>query len=89
MMSIIQPFRKDLLDRFKYRFPGNAIGCVLFFGLCAVLPESFYGCIGMLGGVGVGFSATYLWQTVFNSFGACHGYGNVRHDRVHGAEAGK
>ena len=70
MMSIIQPFRKDLLDRFKYRFPGNAIGCVLFFGLCAVLPESFYGCIGMLGGVGVGFSATYLWQTVFNSFGA-------------------
>lgn len=70
MMSIIQPFRRDLLNRFKYRFPGNLIGCVLFFGLCAVIPESFYGYIGMLGGIGVGFSATYLWQTVFNSFGA-------------------
>ena len=35
-----------------------------------MFPESFYGFIGILGGIGVGFSATYLWQTVFNSFGA-------------------
>ena len=70
MMSVMQPFRKDLINRCKHRFPGNIIGCALFFGLCAVFPESFYGFIGILGGIGVGFSATYLWQTVFNSFGA-------------------
>ena len=35
-----------------------------------MLPESCYGYIGMIGGIGVGLSATYGWQAVFNSFGA-------------------
>ena len=26
--------------------------------------------IGMIGGIGVGYSAGYAWQTVFNTFGA-------------------
>ena len=26
--------------------------------------------IGIIGGICVGFSATYRWQTIFNSFGA-------------------
>ena len=27
-------------------------------------------CIGIIGGIGVGYSAGYAWQTVFNTFGA-------------------
>ena len=70
MMSVIQPFREDLLERSNPRFVGNVVGCGIFFVLCAVMPESSYGMMGILGGIGVGLSATYLWQTVFNSFGA-------------------
>ena len=29
-----------------------------------------YPYIGMIGGIGVGYSASYPWQTVFNTFGA-------------------
>ena len=54
----------------KFRAPGNILGAVLFLVLYTVLPESAYGCIGMIGGIGVGLSASYGWQTVFNSFGA-------------------
>lgn len=35
-----------------------------------VLPKSMYPYIGMIGGIGVGYSAGYSWQTVFNTFGA-------------------
>ena len=35
-----------------------------------VLPKSMYAYIGMIGGIGVGYSASYRWQTVFNTFGA-------------------
>ena len=35
-----------------------------------VLPESMYPYIGMIGGIGVGYSAGYAWQTAFNTFGA-------------------
>ena len=38
--------------------------------LYLVLPESMYPYIGMIGGIGVGYSAGYAWQTVFNTFGA-------------------
>ena len=33
-------------------------------------PESMYPYIGMIGGIGVGYSAGYAWQTAFNTFGA-------------------
>ena len=33
-------------------------------------PSSIYAYIGILGGIGVGFSAQYGWQAVFNTFGA-------------------
>lgn len=69
-MSVLLPFRNDLVYRVKYRAPGNILGAVLFLILYTVLPESAYGCIGMIGGIGVGLSASYGWQTVFNSFGA-------------------
>ena len=35
-----------------------------------MLPSGFYPYIGMIGGLGVGYSASYEWQTVFNTFGA-------------------
>ena len=48
----------------------NIVGCLLFIVLYLVLPESMYPYIGMIGGIGVGYSAGYPWQTVFNTFGA-------------------
>ena len=38
--------------------------------LYVVLPKSMYPYIGIIGGIGVGYSAGYAWQTVFNTFGA-------------------
>lgn len=70
VMSIMQPFQKDLMERVKYRAPGNILGGLLFLILYYVLPVRYRSYIGMIGGIGVGFSATYGWQTVFNSFGA-------------------
>ena len=46
------------------------VGCMIFLILYHVLPESMYPYIGMIGGIGVGYSAGYAWQTVFNTFGA-------------------
>lgn len=69
-MSVLMPSRKDLTYRAKYRTPGNILGAALFLILYIALPESCYGYIGMIGGIGVGLSATYGWQAVFNSFGA-------------------
>ena len=48
----------------------NIVGCLLFAGLYLLLPQSFYPYIGMIGGIGVGYSAGYAWQTAFNTFGA-------------------
>ena len=44
--------------------------CLLFVVLYLVLPKSMYPYIGMIGGIGVGYSAGYAWQTAFNTFGA-------------------
>ena len=46
------------------------VGCALFIVLYLVLPESMYSMIGIIGGIGVGYSAGYKWQTAFNTFGA-------------------
>lgn len=70
-MSVIHPsdaVRKK--SHMFFRFFGNVLGCVGFFILIKILPESMYGMIGIIGGICVGFSATYGWQTIFNSFGA-------------------
>ena len=52
------------------RWQFNIVGCVFFIVLYLILPESMYPYIGMIGGIGVGYSAGYAWQTVFNTFGA-------------------
>ncbi len=69
-MSVCLPFHKDSVERAKRRGPFNIVGCMIFLVLYHVLPESMYPYIGMIGGIGVGYSAGYAWQTVFNTFGA-------------------
>lgn len=36
------------------------------------LPDHIFQWIGLIGGIGVGYSAGYAWQTVFNTFGALY-----------------
>ena len=65
-MSVLVPFHADMKGRIKGRIPGNILGGLTFIVLYLVLPESMYSLIGILGGIGVGLSATYGWQAVFN-----------------------
>ena len=69
-MSVCLPFTKDCKQRAVPRGLYNIIGCAVFLVLYLLLPENMYPYIGMIGGIGVGYSASYPWQTVFNTFGA-------------------
>ena len=69
-MSVCLPFTDDCVARSGKRWQFNIVGCVLFIALYLILPESMYPYIGMIGGIGVGYSAGYAWQTAFNTFGA-------------------
>lgn len=69
-MSVCLPFTEDCVARSGKRWQFNSVGCVFFIVLYLILPESMYPYIGMIGGIGVGYSAGYAWQTVFNTFGA-------------------
>lgn len=69
-MSVCLPFSHDLVERAKLRAPYNILGSLIFMVLYIVLPKSMYPYIGIIGGIGVGYSAGYAWQTVFNTFGA-------------------
>ena len=69
-MSAILPFMEDMQYRVKKRIVGNIAGVLCFTALYFLLPSSIYAYIGILGGIGVGFSAKYGWQAVFNTFGA-------------------
>lgn len=69
-MSLLHPFREDLVYRAKRRAPFNIVGGLVFLALYTCLPSSMLPFIGLIGGIGVGFSASYSWQTIFNTFGA-------------------
>ncbi|WP_373600293.1 FUSC family protein [Paraclostridium bifermentans] len=69
-MSIIQPTQNRLEFRCKTRPKYLILGCLMFGLFYVILPTSLKGNIGILGGLLVGLSATYEWQTVFNCFGA-------------------
>lgn len=69
-MSVLLPFQSDMKQRIKGRIPGNIAGGTLFFVIYNLLPDALIPYIGVIGGIGVGFSATYGWQAVFNSLGA-------------------
>lgn len=70
VMSVMVPFEQDLKKRTKGRIPGNLFGGILFVVLYVILPPSFLSYAGIIGGIGVGLSASYGWQSVFNSLGA-------------------
>lgn len=69
-MSVCVPFSHDIRDRAKLRAPFNIVGSLIFLVMYTFLPEWMYPYIGIIGGIGVGYSAGYAWQTVFNTFGA-------------------
>lgn len=69
-MSILQPTPAKLEFRYKARQVYVVLGCIIFSIVYLVLPEEFRGYVGIIGGLMVGVSATYEWQTVFNCFGA-------------------
>ena len=68
-MSIIQPNKELVEFRFKNRILFTILGCLLYFIIYSFIPDGFKSLLGMLGGIMVGFSATYQWQVIFNSFG--------------------
>lgn len=69
-MSIMAPLVNDCAYREKRRAPFNIIGCALFIVLYHVLPAELLPFMGILGGIGVGFSASYSFQNIFNALGA-------------------
>lgn len=69
-MSVMLPFAEDMKYRVKRRAPFNILGCTIFLLLYLFLPKSMYVFIGLIGGIGVGYSAGYSWQTMFNTFGS-------------------
>ena len=69
-MSAILPAMDDMRYRVRWRIIGNIAGVCCFLALYFLLPSSIYAYIGVIGGIGVGFSAKYGWQAVFNTFGA-------------------
>lgn len=69
-MSVCLPFPADSKDRTWKRGVFNILGCGIFLVLYNTLPAWLYPYIGVIGGIGVGYSAGYSWQTVFNTFGA-------------------
>lgn len=69
-MSAIVPFMEDMQYRVRKRIIGNVAGVICFVALYYLLPPSIYAYIGIIGGIGVGFSVKYGWQAVFNTFGA-------------------
>ena len=69
-MSLLPPVQSTVPARIKQRLIGVVGGCALFALLYQVLPGDPGTYIGILGGLAVGFSGTYGWQTVFNCLGA-------------------
>ena len=70
VMSIVTPFPTGKKQKVKERILGNVFGALLVFIIYAYCPEFMYNNIGTIGGIGVGLSATYGFQSVFNTFGA-------------------
>lgn len=70
VMSIVTPFPTGQKEKVKSRIIGNIFGALLVFLIYKYCPDVIYNNIGIIGGIGVGLSATYGFQSVFNTFGA-------------------
>ena len=71
-MSVCVPFSSDIAPKAKKRAPFNIVGSLIFVALYYALPKWVHPYIGIIGGIGVGYSAGYSWQTVYNTFGALY-----------------
>lgn len=69
-MSILVPHTEIQKEKVKGRILGNILGAFLVCLIYTYCPDSIYNNIGIIGGIGVGLSATYGFQSVFNTFGA-------------------
>ncbi|MBB6631469.1 FUSC family protein [Clostridium algidicarnis] len=69
-MSVMQPDKEKIQYRVKRRCPFTIIGSLMFVALYLVIPEGYKGYVGIIGGLMVGASGMYTWQTSFNCFGA-------------------
>lgn len=69
-MSVLSPFTEMRKEKFKDRVIGTFLGAILFYIIIRIIPSSLYSFVGILGGIFVGFSASYKYQTVFNALGA-------------------
>lgn len=69
-MSVILPMMHDTKNRVYGRIIGNILGVIIFGILYFTLPSEIYAYIGIIGGIGVGLSAKYHFQAIFNTFGA-------------------
>ena len=58
-MSVLLPFRTDIKKHVCGRIPGNLLGGLIFFLIFPHLPAGLYSVVGIVGGIGVGFSASY------------------------------
>lgn len=70
VMSITTPFPTGQKEKVKERIIGNIFGALLVFVIYKYCPDFIYTNIGIIGGICVGFSATYGFQSVFNTFGS-------------------
>ena len=68
-MSAILPAMDDMRYRVRWRIIGNIAGVCCFLALYFLLPSSIYAYIGVIGGIGVGFSAKYGWRDVYTPYG--------------------
>lgn len=69
-MSIMTPLIRDCTYRELRRAPFNIVGGILFLLLYSLLPKDLLPYLGIIGGIGVGFSASYAFQNIFNALGA-------------------
>ena len=68
-MSVCLPFQKDLVKRAHIRWIYNILGCMIFLVIYCRSPQEAP--IAFLGGIGVGYSAGYPWQTLIPSAPLC------------------
>lgn len=69
-MSVLTPFPHMRKEKLINRVLGTILGSILFMILIYIFPESIYSYMGLIGGMIVGFCATYKYQTMFNALGA-------------------
>ncbi len=64
------PYSEDNRRHSLDRMEGAVIGCLAYYLLFLIIPESYISIVGILGGVVLGLCVTYRWKTIVICFGA-------------------